>query len=103
MPEKKTEAAFIEPILLLRTERLPEARTGCMSSLDGYRALANQDRAAKSASALGTTATSTARYPAIVGALQSMPDETVLDGEVVALDQNGKPSFNLLQNYGFAS
>jgi ATP-dependent DNA ligase len=29
-----------------------------------------------------------------------MPDNTVLDGEVVALNAEGKPSFNLLQNYG---
>jgi ATP-dependent DNA ligase len=32
-------------------------------------------------------------------ACQKLPADTLLDGEVVTLDENGRVSFNLLQNY----
>ena len=41
MSESKTKAAFIKPMLLLQTERLPEgSRWAYELKLDGYRALA---------------------------------------------------------------
>ena len=84
MPEKKTEAAFIEPMLLLRTERLPEGPNWLHElKFDGYRALA-----IKTGDKVRLRSRNdddfNGRYPGIVKALQSMPDETVLDGEVVA-------------------
>ena len=38
------------------------------------------------------------RFPGVVDALASLDGDFVLDGEVVALDSQGRPSFQVLQN-----
>jgi hypothetical protein len=39
------------------------------------------------------------QYPYIIEALSDLPENTVVDGEVVALHDSGRPDFNLLQHY----
>ena len=38
-------------------------------------------------------------YPLIVEALGELPEGTVVDGEIVALDDSCRPDFNRLQNF----
>ena len=39
------------------------------------------------------------KFPYIASALDSLPDGTVIDGELVAMGADGHPNFNLLQNF----
>jgi bifunctional non-homologous end joining protein LigD len=69
---------------------------------DGYRAIAEiKDDNVKLYSRNGTSFNNS--YPIIVDALIKMKINAVIDGEIVALDKNGLPSFQLLQSYNYDS
>jgi len=93
------KARFVEPMLLLRTDTLPDdpARWAYELKLDGYRAIAFKTDGKIRIRSRNDNDFST-RYAAIVRGLAKLPDETVIDGEVVAFDNDGRPSFNALQN-----
>jgi DNA ligase D-like protein (predicted ligase) len=100
MAQRKVQARLIEPMLLLGKENLPEGPDWLYEiKLDGYRALAIKT-GGKVRLRSRNDNDFTLRYQGIATALAPLPDDTVIDGEVVALDASGKPSFNTLQNYG---
>ncbi len=71
------------------------------SSRSSTTACASSPRAtaSRSRSGDGRDRTSPRRYPEVVTALRALPaTRFVLDGEVIALDEGGRPSFQRLQN-----
>ncbi len=95
----KQKARFIDPMLLLKTDRLPEGADLMYElKVDVSRAIAFKT-GGKVYLRSRNDNDFALRYPSIVAALKGMPDETVIDGEVVAVDAQGKLSFGLLQNY----
>jgi bifunctional non-homologous end joining protein LigD len=95
----KTKATFISPMLLLRTEKLREGAEWLYElKLDGFRCVAFKT-SGKVHLRSRNDKDFNGSYPAIVKALADLPDETVIDGEIVALDDSGRPSFTALQNH----
>jgi bifunctional non-homologous end joining protein LigD len=99
----RVKAAFLQPMLLQRADALPDdaARWEYELKLDGYRAIAFKTNG-KVHLRSRNDKNFNARYPHIVRALAKLPDDTVVDGEILAFDENGTPSFNALQHFAGA-
>ena len=95
----KRNAAFIEPMECLAVSRLPAGAQWVWEiKLDGYRAIAVRSGGAVDLFSRREKSLSK-KFPYIVEALAGLPEGTVVDGELVALDDRGRPEFNLLQNF----
>ena len=91
-------AGFIEPMDCAPVPHLPDGSNWVFEiKFDGYRAIAvKSDRGVNLFSRRHKSFNH--QYPHLVKALAELPEGTVVDGEVVALDESGRPNFNLLQN-----
>jgi bifunctional non-homologous end joining protein LigD len=98
LPEAQVK--FIQPMLARACAKLPENRAAWTyeAKLDGYRCLAGKGTDdVKLWSRRGNLIT--AQFGAVAEACRQLPAETLLDGEIVALDEDGRVSFNLLQHH----
>src|ERR1700722_16133555 len=95
---KTAALGFIESMECLPVSKLPEGPEGSYEiKLDGYRLEAVKKKGEVTLfSRRGNVLNRQFSY--IAAALKDLPDDTILDGEVVALDAQGRSGFNLLQN-----
>src|SRR5207302_10659235 len=97
------EASFVEPMKALLVDELPKGPEWIYElKFDGIRALAI--KRSSGVSLISRTAKEmTEKYPQVTEALRKLrAKEAVLDGEIVALDAEGRPAFQLLQSYQMA-
>ena len=98
-PLPKGKVKFIQPMLAKSVTELPKDRHTWVYEVkvDGYRCLVGKDHSAvKLWSRRGNLFNQD--FPGLARACAALPADTLVDGEVIALDQQGRISFNLLQH-----
>ena len=96
--DRRVRPSFIEPMQAALVRKLPDGgQWSYEAKLDGYRCLAakrNGGVVLWSRRGNGFTA----RFPEIARVCDKLPPDTLIDGEVIAIDESGKVSFNALQH-----
>jgi bifunctional non-homologous end joining protein LigD len=95
---KRRESAFVEPMQCTPVTALPASEKWSFEiKLDGYRCIAVK-RGNEVTLFSRHQKVLDKRFPGVMDALSSLGRDFVLDGELVALDSQGRPSFRVLQN-----
>jgi bifunctional non-homologous end joining protein LigD len=96
----RARVGFIEPMLARSVSELPTDNNGWLYEikLDGYRCLIGKTSNkvtlwSRRANIL------TKQFPLIAQTAKGLEPDTLIDGEIVAIDDSGRPSFNLLQHH----
>src|SRR5262245_36466141 len=90
---------FIWPMYARSVEKLPEGRDWLYEiKPDGYRCLAGRDSRRVTLWSRRANVFTT-QFPRIARAFEKLEPNTLIDGEIVAVDNDGRISFNLLQHH----
>jgi len=90
-------ARFVPPMKALSVDRVPKGRWRLEVKLDGYRAVAAINNGVVEMWSRNHKVL-TADYPELVEVLKALPcTNATIDGEIVALDAEGRSRFQLLQ------
>src|SRR5690242_31404 len=97
----KARMDFVKPMLAKPVKELPSGRNWLYElKLDGYRVLVMKERGVVTLFSRRGNNLNNA-FPRIAAAFSFLAADTILDGELVVLDDNGKPSFAALQKHKF--
>ena len=92
---------FVKPMLAKPVKELPSGRNWLYElKLDGYRVLVMKERGVVTLFSRRGNNLNNA-FPRIAASFSFLTDNTILDGELVVLDESGKPSFAALQKHKF--
>ena len=100
-PDRPQAPAFVTPMAALAVDVLPEGPEWTYElKLDGYRAVIIKDGASIQIRSRNDKDLMQ-MYPSVAAAGRRLqPEQVVIDGEVVAVDERGRPSFQALQHRG---